>query len=168
MAIVDRKTWVHSKYDHIWYTTDEGASVGRHRATREPRGRAEHELLRLAGMASARWSLPHSGADPVRPGGNLESQPGDVSSWSTIPGSPQGQLLMPTGKNIVVAGTLSATYSIASQSDVTTWMPFRGPPLASPPSGSLGAIPEGTAYDGVHHVLYVTTDTTRMWRTVVE
>ena len=168
VAIVDRKTWIHSQYDHIWYTIDEGTSWV-DIALPANLGAAPNTNY----YASLVWQAPGGrylipAQTQLGPPGIFGSQPDDVSAWSAIPGSPQGQLLMPTGKNIVVAGTLSAAYSIASQSDVTTWTTFPGPPLATPPSGSLGAIPEGTAYDGVHHVLYVTTDTTGMWRTVVE
>ena len=81
-------------------------------------------------------------------------------------------MLMATGKNLIVGrgnDWTSAAYGIASKSDLTTWKAFPGPETGAPiGAGALGGIPEFVAYDSVHHVLYVSTNGTGLWQTVIE
>ena len=100
--------------------------------------------------------------------GLLRSEPDDTSSWTLVPNSPQDVVLLPTETHLV-AGKSDGVYSIASQRDPTKWTTFMGPPAGmASVEGDLGGAPEFLAYDGTHHVLYVSTFSTGLWQTVME
>jgi hypothetical protein len=170
VAILNRTTWLHcSIYKSIWYTQDEGVTW---HSSPTPNG----------AVVSCNWYQPYvwqtSAGEYVLPsttqggsGGIFLAASKSISSWTLVANSPQGQMLMATANNLVVGGGNSAAdavYAIASQSDPTTWKPFPGPPTGTPVAPSVGGFPEFMAYDGAHHVLYVSTYTTGLWQAVIE
>jgi len=163
IAIVDRSTWLYcGVFSGLFRTADEGASwtqmdVGgalpdcdyyQPRLWTDPGGRTY--------LAAIAYTGP----------GILKSAPGDTSKWTLIDASPQADLLVATGTQLVVAKSVDSTYFVASQSDTSTWTPLAGPPTPQPQAGNLTG-PHYLTYDPVHHVLYASTFSTGLWQTVI-
>lgn len=171
IIILNRTTWLHNAYHAYWYTVDEGVtwqSVALANASLDFNGSQDYFAFGPAGQ----YVLPANLSSGS--GGIFQSYPdAGPTSWSPIPNSPQGSIMMATTNNIVVGGGTSAstaTWWIAPQSNLTNWSALSGPNTASVPgvaSTSLGGAAVYADYDGTHHVLYEATNCTGLWQTVI-
>jgi hypothetical protein len=164
IAIVDGQTWLYcGLFGGLFATTNEGASWSAIDA-----GGAlpscNYYVPRVWHAPDGHYYMP---AIAYAGPGLLQSAPGDATSWTIVPGSPQLEVMMPTATQLVAAYSSQGTYWTASQSDPTTWNSLTGPPAGSPKSGNLGGGAYFMAYDPVHQVLYVSTFSTGLWRTVM-
>jgi photosystem II stability/assembly factor-like uncharacterized protein len=172
VMVLNRTTWIHGLYRAVWYTQDQGATwqeVGLSNGASPSTDWSEDYVWQAPG---GRYLLPANLQGGS--GGVFQSQPNDVTSWSPIANSPQGQIMMATTSHIVLAGGSSAStasYWMASQSDTSTWSTFAGPSTSSiggVAAGSIGGYANYMAYDGTHHVLYDATNATGLWQAIVE
>ena len=166
VAIVNRKTWLFcGLFSGLFRTDDEGATWNPVQVSGALPSCNYYEP-HLWKSPEGRWYVP---AIAYAGPGLLRSAPGDPTAWSVVDGSPQADVLVATGSNLVLAKSSDSTYWIASQGDPTTWTTFAGPQAGAPAgAGNLGGGAEFMAYDPVHHALYVSTFSTGLWQTVVE
>jgi hypothetical protein len=165
VAIVNRTTWLYCGYfSGLFRTADEGASWQAVPAMGALPSCNYYEpyLWQAPGGQDYLAAIAYAGP------GLLVSASNDTSSWTLIANSPQANVLMATEKNLVLAKSSDGTYSVASQSDPSTWKTLAGPPVGAPDAGVDGNIgAEFMAYDGAHHVLYASTFTGGLWQTVI-
>lgn len=169
IAIVNRKNWMMcAVFGGLFRTGDEGASWQSIDAGGALPVCNNYEPI-LWQAANGAYYLP---AIAYAGPGLLQSQPNDTTSWSIVPNSPQASLLIPTDDNLFLARadeSAPAGYWTASQSDPTTWQSIPGPPSGDPTvSGNIGGGAEDVAYDGTHHAIYVATNSTGLWQSVIE
>ncbi|HTB73574.1 MAG TPA: hypothetical protein VK762_10040 [Polyangiaceae bacterium] len=164
VAILDRKTWLYcGLFSGLYRTADEGTSWQAMDAGSLPSCNYYEPYVWQA--KDGRYYVP---AIAYAGPGLLRSLPGDTSTWSIVANAPQDEVLIPTGVSLVAAKS-DGTYSIASQSDPTTWKTFTGPAAGSAAvKGNLGGGAYFMAYDGTHHVLYASTFSTGLWQTVID
>jgi hypothetical protein len=165
VAIVNRTTWLYCGYfSGLFRTADEGASWQAVPAMGALPSCNYYEpyLWQAPGGQDYLAAIAYTGP------GLLVSAPNDTSSWTLIANSPQANVLMATEKNLILAKSSDGTYSMASQSDPSTWKTLAGPPVGAPDAGTDGNIgAEFMAYDGAHHVLYASTFTGGLWQTLM-
>jgi hypothetical protein len=171
IVIVNRATWLYcGLFGGLFRTVDEGASWQTVNVGGALPSCNYYEPY-LWQAVDGRYYLP---AITYGGPGLLKSQPNDTGSWALIPNSPQANVLMPTASNLVLGRSTASgappptDYSIASQSDPSTWKTLVGPPAGSPSGTNIGGGPEFMAYDRVHHALYVSTFSTGLWQTVLQ
>ena len=165
IVIVNRRTWLYcGLFGGLYRTADEGVSW----QSVDVQGAlpsCNYYEPYLWQAASGNYYLP---AITYGGPGLLKSQPNDTSSWTIVPNSPQAEALVPTEQVLVLANERGGAYWTASKADPSTWTTLSGPPAGSPAvSGNLGGSAWYLAYDGTHHVLYSSTFSTGLWRTVM-
>jgi hypothetical protein len=165
VAIVNRTTWLYcGLFSGLFRTADEGMTW----QTMQVMGAlpsCNYYESYVWQASDGRYYVP---AIAYAGPGLLQSPPDDTSSFALVAGSPQTDLLVPTGTNLVAAKN-DGTYWTATQSDPTTWQSMTGPPAGmAAVMGNLGGSAEFMSYDHAHHALYVSTFSTGLWQTVME
>jgi hypothetical protein len=160
IAILDQKTWLYcGLFAGFFRTADEGATWQAVDA-----GGAlpscNYYDPRFWQAADGRYYIP---AIAYTGPGLLRSQPNDSSTWSLVPSSPQATVLFPTATHLIASNGGADSFSIASQSDPTTWTAFSTPAAWTGKDSGVFL-----AYDSAHHVLYSSNWGLGLWQIVTD